>query len=384
MLEQYNALVLQIYEGATDASAWTRIVAAVAEYLEAEKGLLLTPFDSPAKGGFIFPYGIGQHHIELWKSRYLPEDLWARRMVERGLFYEGNVVLGRDIATREELLESTWYREFLSEMDIFQFISGIVFTAGRPSVPATGLPFYRGVDSPPFEEEHRERLRLLMPHITRSLGVMFKLRDADFRVAASLEALNRIRQGILLLDQRGCVCFANTMAEQILQRNDGLSLGEIEGSDRTLDTVDSLAQAALERAIQAAISAPQADGTHHTQTVLVRRTSEATHYIVQVSYLPETNPYHLGASAPRAVVFIKADTLVSQPEPGLLQRVYSLTPAEVRAALALCDGDSLDAVAAHLNVTLNTLKTHLKSIYAKTAVDSRAALTKLMLSLAQG
>ncbi len=59
-----------------------------------------------------------------------------------------------------------------------------------------------------------------------------------------------------------------------------------------------------------------------------------------------------------------------------------LTQAEARAALALCDGDSLEAVAIQLNVKLNTLKTHLKSIYAKTSVDNRAALTKLMLSLA--
>jgi DNA-binding CsgD family transcriptional regulator len=78
------------------------------------------------------------------------------------------------------------------------------------------------------------------------------------------------------------------------------------------------------------------------------------------------------------------DSLVLQPEPALLQRVYGLTPAEARAALALCDGGSLEAVAAQLNVTLNTLKTHLKSIYTKTSAENRAALTKLMLSLANG
>jgi hypothetical protein len=37
-----------------------------------------------------------------------------------------------------------------------------------------------------------------------------------------------------------------------------------------------------------------------------------------------------------------------------------------------------------LNVKLNTLKTHLKSIYTKTSADNRAALTKLMLSLSNG
>ncbi len=149
MLERFNALVHQIYEGATDISAWSRIVSAVADHLEAEKGLLLTPFDPPDKGGFIFPHGIGQQHIELWKSRYLPEDFWARRMIERGLFYEGNVILGKDVATDEELRASTWYREFLSEMDIFQFVTGIVFGDERSDVPSTGAPFYRSESSTP-------------------------------------------------------------------------------------------------------------------------------------------------------------------------------------------------------------------------------------------
>nr|WP_298720496.1 helix-turn-helix transcriptional regulator [uncultured Steroidobacter sp.] len=384
MLERFNTLVHQIYEGATDSSAWGRIISGIAEYLDAEKGLLLTPFDAPDKGGFIFPHGIGQQHIALWKSRYLPEDLWARRIVERNLFFEGNVILGRDIVTDEELLESTWYREFLVEMDIFQFITGIVFAWGRPDVPSTACPFYRGVNASPFEEEHRQRLRLLVPHMSRSLGVMFKLRDAQFRIAASLQALDRIRQGILLLDVTGSVCFANTMAEQILRQQDGLRLIAAAGGHRTLGTDDPLAQPLLERALRCGISTLDGDAIHLAQTVLIRRPSGSTSYVVQVSYLPETNPYHLGAQTPRAIVFIKDGTLLAQPEASMLQRVYGLTPAEARAALALCDGGSLDTVAAQLNIKLNTLKTHLKSIYLKTSADNRAALTKLMLSLSNG
>jgi DNA-binding CsgD family transcriptional regulator/PAS domain-containing protein len=384
MLERFNALVHQIYEGATDIAAWTHIVSAVADYLEAEKGLLLTPFDPPGKGGFIFPHSISQQHIALWKSRYLPEDVWARRAAERNLVYEGNVVLGRDLVTDEELLESAWYREFLSIMDMFHLVSGVVFTTGRADLPFTTCAFFRGVNAAAFEDQHRERLRLLVPHVSRALGVLFRLRDAEFSIAASLQALDRIRQGILLLDEKGGVCFVNSTAERILQQKDGLRLGEVVGTHRTLATDDRLAQAALERALQSGLCVPETDATHLAQTILIRRPSGSTSYAVQVSYLPETNPYRLGPQTPRAIVFIKDGTLVSQPESGLLQRVYGLTPAEARAALALCDGGSLDAVAAQLNVKLNTLKTHLKSIYTKTSADNRAALTKLMLSLADG
>ena len=384
MLEPFNTLVHQIYEGATNPSAWSRIISALAEHLDAEKGLLLTPFNAPDNGGFIFPHGVSQQHIALWKSRYLPEDLWARRIRERNLAFEGNVILGRDIVTDEELLESKWYREFLVEMDLFQFIGGIALEWGRPDVPSTACAFYRGVNSPPFDEEHRGRLRALMPHISRAMSVMFTLRDAEFRITASLQALDRIRQGILLLDAAGAVCFANSTAERILQQQDGLKLTVSDGAVRMLDADDPLAQSTLERALRASVSTPDAEASQFAQTVLVRRPSGSISYVVQVSYLPETNPYHFDSRTPRAIVFIKDGTLLSQLEPRLLQRLYGFTPAEARAALALCDGGSLDTVAAQLNIKLNTLKTHLKSIYLKTSTDSRAALTKLMLSLANG
>jgi len=118
---------------------------------------------------------------------------------------------------------------------------------------------------------------------------------------------------------------------------------------------------------------------HFTHVIPVRRPSGLPNYAVQLSYLPQSNPYQSGA---RAVLFIKDGSMVAKPEPDLLQKAYGLTQAEIRAVLALCDGGGMDAIAAQLNVTLNTLKTHLKSIYAKTSVDNRAALTKLLLSLA--
>ena len=379
MLDRFNTLVHRIYDGCTNPSDWPHIVSAIAEDLGADKAVLLTPFDAPERGGFIFPHNISQQNLSLWASRYLPEDIWARRVNERNLGQEGNVVLGQELVTDRELLDSTWYREFLSRMDIFHIIAGMVFWMNHGEYPVTNIAFFRGIDAPSFGEEQRRLLRLLVPHISRSLGVMMKLRDAEFRVAASLQALNEIRHGILLLDQQGRVCFANSAAENILRREDGLKMSPATGS---LSTDDPDARAALEHALHANVPTLDIETSHFSRVIPVRRTSGAASYAVQVSYLPENNPWRAGGSLPRAIVFIKDGSVTTRPDPAFLQQVYGLTQAEARAALALCDGDSLEAVAAQLNVKLNTLKTHLKSIYAKTSVDNRAALTKLMLSLA--
>ncbi len=216
----------------------------------------------------------------------MPEDIWARRVNERNLGQEGNVVLGQELVTDRELLDSTWYREFLSRMDIFHIIAGMVFWLNHGEYPVTNIAFFRGVDAPPFGEEQRQLLRLLVPHISRSLGVMMKLRDAEFRVAASLQALNEIRHGILLLDQQGRVCFANSAAENILRREDGLRMSPATGS---LSADDPDARAALEQALHSNVATLDTETPHFSLVIPVRRASGAASYAVQVSYLPETN-----------------------------------------------------------------------------------------------
>jgi DNA-binding CsgD family transcriptional regulator/PAS domain-containing protein len=381
MIERVSALIHTIYEGCTDPAAWPRITGKIADQLEAEKGILLTPLTAGADG-FAFPHGIAPSNMELWATRYQPDDMWVRRLVDRGLANEGSVVLGNELVTDEELRDSVWYREFLSRMNIFRLITGTVFGAGDPDIPVTSASLFRSIDAPPFDEHHRALLKLLVPHMSRSLGVMFKLRDAEFRVAASLHALERIRHGILLLNESGRVIFVNDAADRILQRGDGLRLVRDSAAPPKLTADCPTARAALEQALRINVDSPAADTRHFAQAILARRTTGGASYALQISYLPESNPYRAGSATPHAVVFIKDDLLASRPDPTLLQQSYGLTQAEARAALALCDGGNLDAVATQLNIKVNTLKTHLKSIYVKTSLDSRAALTRLLLSLA--
>ena len=53
---------------------------------------------------------------------------------------------------------------------------------------------------------------------------------------------------------------------------------------------------------------------------------------------------------------------------------YSLTPREDQVGMLVCRGLSNKDVGARLGLSVNTVETHLKSIYRKCGVDSRTAL----------
>ena len=65
----------------------------------------------------------------------------------------------------------------------------------------------------------------------------------------------------------------------------------------------------------------------------------------------------------------------------MLQSTYGLTPSEIRTAELVAEGEVLEEVARKLDLSVNTIKSQLNQIYAKTNTNSRAKLVKLLVVL---
>ena len=64
--------------------------------------------------------------------------------------------------------------------------------------------------------------------------------------------------------------------------------------------------------------------------------------------------------------------------PELLQALFDLTPAEARIASLVIDGKSVDSISKIQSVSLNTVRTQLKSVFMKTGVDRQVDLVRLL------
>jgi DNA-binding CsgD family transcriptional regulator len=62
--------------------------------------------------------------------------------------------------------------------------------------------------------------------------------------------------------------------------------------------------------------------------------------------------------------------------PGLLQRLFGLSPAESRLAAALCIGSTLNEYAAQAGVAVGTARYQLKQIMGKTQVSKQSQLVQ--------
>ncbi len=79
------------------------------------------------------------------------------------------------------------------------------------------------------------------------------------------------------------------------------------------------------------------------------------------------------------VSFDDAHTVARRIE--LAQEVYGLSPAQVRLAHLILDGQDLAAASAVLGVSVNTLRTQLQRMFDKTGARNQAALVRALLSV---
>ena len=382
-MQSFSALVDRIYQGATDPGVWQEIIQDIAAWMEAPKICLFTPQHVPAAGGFLFPHGLTPRFYELWPTHHKPADLWVERAVERGLIVQGKVVAGEEFVPAAELAESRWYREVLATEDVFRLLTSVVFDGSDGQNPCVVCSLFRGINADAFDDDDKQKLSLILPHISRALGVMLKLRNAEFKLVVSYAALDRIGAGGLLMGGDRSVLFANRAAKNILAEDDGLSLRKYGvGELGRLFSRDVITQTAIDTALSNAVEPMAQAVPHFAQSVRVCRPSGQLPYSLQFSSLASNNEFGEGMDAPQIIVFISDPDQEIQVDPELLRKTYGLTPAEIRVAVALCQDGDIEEVAAKIFVSVHTVKSQLKQVYQKTGVDNRTRLTKLIVSLA--
>jgi DNA-binding CsgD family transcriptional regulator/PAS domain-containing protein len=224
-----------------------------------------------------------------------------------------------------------------------------------------------------------ERLKLmsgLVVHLQQALRTQKQLAAAGNRSAQLEGALDRIRDGVIIIGPDCRVINVNSAGEELLRSNDGLHTQ----SGRVAAT-NGHADQQLKHALHVAITGGRSE-VRSGQSFTCPRPSGKRPYVIHVM------PLHRPRSAedPSA---LSALILVNDPEretPSatmLLGRLYGLTVSEAEVAMRLTGGASLKQIADELFVSYETIRTHLQHAFDKTDTHRQADLVRLMLALSR-
>ena len=188
------------------------------------------------------------------------------------------------------------------------------------------------------------------------------------------DLLRNTRARVIQLDWSGRIVAASDAAKALFRENDGLSdrYGELRAArPEDNDRLQNLLARAMPRFGEQGASG----------SMMVRRSSLLPRFALHVMPLANRAPDH----RPRrvaALVLVVDPVEQARVDPGLVESVLGLSPAEARIAVQLAEGRTTRQIAAASGRGYTTVRTHLQHIFAKLGVSRQFDVVQLVLALA--
>lgn len=360
-LREFGDLVSLAYEGIEDQRRWKSLMASLSRETGSRDAALLIA--SPSMPGMYYlvtdnedPVATGRVHVDGVMSVNpllelpQPQPISVDELMPDGGF-----------------LRSTLYRRFLQPLNIRYLLSCDVL---RSELVCAVLALERNADQPPFTTREKDLLALIAPHMARAIRLREQHARGGYMLRFFEEAMAKLSIACVVLDARGQVASMNERARELL--TDPHLLSVRTGRLRTGDAIDGRA---LTRAIDLALAAHRNRCSSQRGVGLQLGTGKGAG-VFDIVVRPLVADQMLESGEQPAVIVYINDSRQSAIclDPAVLSGMYGPTRCEGQVASLLARGLSLDEVADALDVSINTVKTHLRGIYDKMGTNRQSQI----------
>jgi DNA-binding CsgD family transcriptional regulator len=274
-----------------------------------------------------------------------------------------------DIIPYGEFLQTRAYLEWGRPQG---FVDVLNVTLDKTATSAAMFCVFRHERDGVVDDEMRRRMRLIVPHLRRSvlIGKTIDLRTAE--AATLADALDGLTAGMFLVDGGGRIVHANAAGHTMLAARDVLRV-----AGGTFTVIDGAADHALREAFEAAARGDAAIATGGIAVPMTGHSGER--HVAHVLPLTSGARRRAGVSyAAVAAVFVHKAALDTPSPPEIIAKTFRLTPTELRVLLGIVEVGGVPETAEALGIAETTVKTHLSRLFAKTGASRQADLVKLV------
>jgi DNA-binding CsgD family transcriptional regulator len=361
----YSELLATLYSAPLDEPQWQVFLTQLCEITGSRIGFFLRN-DSTlgnrtlAAGGMPVPAQLEQG----FKAAHQYSDPFRQALLRNPRI---GVVEGEEIVPHSEFVETEIYRDMAAAGGM-EYTTCLVLSVSTRTLEIISL--WRGPERAVLEEEHKELLTLLMPHLKNALKIRHALGIAENRAHSAEAMLDASATASILLDGAGRVLHMNEAAQQIAVASDGFCVRV----DRVVPT-DPSRRTEFSALIATCTTA---DLGQSGGALALGRSSGKRPLQMLVTPVRLTEKYR---SQVRVLILATdPDRAISFPD-AVLRRTYGLTPAEAEIANALLTGFSLEEIAQLRRVSIATIRSQMKGLMGKTETQRQGDLIRLLTTL---
>jgi len=274
-----------------------------------------------------------------------------------------------DVVDRDEFNHTRFYTDLLHPSGT-EYILGmnVAFLGDKTAL----LSISRKKEQGPFGVPEKIFLESLAEHLSRALATFIKVGELVNEREVFGDALDQLHIGAILLDRSGRFIHANMTGREILRETRGLAL-----EDGFLGPSEKDFQAKFAAFIAGGIAAYERRDSGHCEILMLR--SEGNR-MLQALVRPSVHHSPIGKmSAPAICVFVNLAEKHPAPSSDVIREVFEFTRTESVIVSMLLTGLATKEIAQELGISLATVRTHMKSIFAKAGVGRQAELVSSVL-----
>lgn len=366
-----SAITGSIYETVDRPELWPRVLADLARLLDSKSGLIRSVDMRGHRAVLTSHYhNLDQGLQAEYRATLVGEDPYLDALAR---IPTGRMVTNEDLFDLQRMRRTDYYQKYLGPLDNHFITGGFVERddEGRHTV----IGFQRHRRAIQFDRDEVDLVQALVPHIRRATHLERILRQERQRAHSAETALDSLCLAACLLDREGRLLHANARGERLLRNEHGLRLREgrvvASCSDQAHAFADLLAHGQR---------GSDGRGVPSAETLLLSERASSPANLLAIVVPLRRSESTVAQSWPGASVALYIGDLEDTGllHPDVLCAVYGLTPAEARLAVALGRGRDLPELADDWLVSVETLRTQLKGVFAKSGTRRQTDLVRLL------
>lgn len=366
-----------VYETAAEPTLWPSLVGRFAELVGGSSAAFRS-YDMLTEVGTVIAAGqdseLLDHQFRAFTDRNpiksSPQKVKHEEQLRRcGLMtYQPGMTRNTEWLPQEDFVRTEYYNEVYRTLDIYSDVSVGLAMEGTTW---TGIDVYRGERIGQFTARDLAVASSVIPHLVRALKLSRKLSEKRSVGESLIEVFDRSSYGLILLDRMGQVRHVNATAQRMAARSGGPNV--------VAGRLVALTQDATHRLHCLIDQAAEADPKSRSGgSIALPRPGALRPLSVIVAPIRAEHAFPLCEGPAVMVCITDLDAGVTLPEQHV-RELFSLTPSEARLALTLFEGFDPRQAADHLDLSITTVRTQLRSIFAKTETSGQVELARVML-----
>jgi DNA-binding CsgD family transcriptional regulator len=363
---EYEDLLMHIYCGVHQVPPWNSFLQSLQRALDVSTATLVLRQPSDCDGGVMVSVGTNEDCETRYRKSDYKDDPFLG--IPTGYLFTLN-----DVIAPENLQKTAYYNGLLNDARV-RIDQMLAIDIDVPVFGVAKLRMSRRRGMPEFSLAEKSLFVRMIPHLEEALG--HYARNTVMKIESSVysRALNQLLMGVMILDQKDEIICCNEIAETIVTQSP-----LIEMSEGQIHIEDSSKRSAWNNAIRDARAAFRVGSQEDIGALRLSRTEQHKAHVIQLLVRPFSLPnYDFSTADIGLAVFISDGAMRHILSRDVIRQLFGLTRAESMLVLKLCDGLAVGQAAFALNISTNTARSQLRSVYEKTGAHRLSELIGLI------